>query len=321
MSTIDKKQILFMEPVLKENIWGGRRLAEEFHYTSSEEHIGECWAVSAHPHGDCVIREGAYQGYTLSRLYAEHRELFGHLRSEEFPLLVKIIDAKENLSIQVHPDDAYVQAHGEGTLGKTECWYVMDCPENASLVIGHHAQSREELEKVIRENRYEEWIRQVPVRKGDIIQITPGTVHAIKSGFLILETQQSSDITYRVYDYGRLSGGKPRQLHVQQSLEVIQVPDAGAEKRISHTDGLPENQPNLLIECDYYRVWKLSVKGETSFEQNQPFLILNVVSGSGVIDGREVKRGDNMLLPYGYGRTELSGEMELIMSAAVEKGK
>ena len=306
--------ILFLEPVLKENVWGGRRLVTEFPYHAEGGHIGECWAISAHPHGDGVVKEGEYAGTTLSGLYREHRELFGNLEAEEFPLLVKIIDAETDLSIQVHPDDAYAREHEGVPYGKTECWYVMDCPEDAALVIGHHARTRQELADLIAQDRYEELIRQVPVRKGDFLQIEPGTVHAIKGGFLILETQQSSDITYRVYDYGRLVDGKPRQLHVQQSIDVINVPDEADTKALRHTDGLPENRLNLLEECSHYKVWKLDLKGSFAFEQKYPLLILSVLEGSGTVDGRKVGKGDHMLFTCGHGGVTLEGELEAILS-------
>ncbi len=306
--------ILFLEPVLKENVWGGRRLVTEFPYHAEGGHIGECWAISAHPHGDGVVKEGEYAGTTLSGLYREHRELFGNLEAEEFPLLVKIIDAETDLSIQVHPDDAYAREHEGVPYGKTECWYVMDCPEDAALVIGHHARTRQELADLIAQDRYEELIRQVPVRKGDFLQIEPGTVHAIKGGFLILETQQSSDITYRVYDYGRLVDGKPRQLHVRQSIDVINVPDEADTKALRHTDGLPENRLNLLEECSHYKVWKLDLKGSFAFEQKYPFLILSVLEGSGTVDGRKVGKGDHMLFTCGHGGVTLEGELEAILS-------
>lgn len=312
------KEMLFLEPVLKECVWGGRRLVTEFPYHAKGEHIGECWAVSAHPHGDCTVSEGTYAGMTLSQLYAQHRELFGGIKAVEFPLLVKIIDARENLSIQVHPDDLYARTHEGCPFGKTECWYVMDCPDNASLIIGHHAKTREELEERISEGDYEGLIREVPVKKGDFLQIVPGTVHAIRGGFLILETQQSSDITYRVYDYGRLVGGKPRQLHVRQSIDVINVPDEADKKALLHTDGQPENALNLLVECDYYKVFRLKVRGAFRLSMEAPFLIVSVLDGNGTIDGREVKKGTHLLLPAGYGDAQLCGDMELILSTVKE---
>ena len=310
----NNKEIIFLKPQLKDVVWGGSKLRDEFGYEGAGENTGECWGISAHPNGDDEIINGRFQGMTLSALYKEHREVFGGISSEEFPLLVKIIDAKQDLSIQVHPDDSYVKEHENCPYGKTECWYVMDCPEGAELVIGHNAKTREELADMIHEGRYEELIKNVPVRKGDFLQITPGTVHAIKGGFTILETQQSSDITYRVYDYGRLVNGKERPLHVQQSIDVITVPDRAGEEALSHTDGLPENTLNELISCEYYTVWKLQVAGETAVEQKYPFLLASVLNGSGTLDGVPVKKGDHFILPAGYGRAELTGDMELILS-------
>ncbi len=313
------KEIISLEPVLKECVWGGNRLVTEFPYKADSDAIGECWAISAHPHGDCKITEGRHKGMTLSQLYKEQKELFGNLNYEEFPLLVKIIDAKGDLSIQVHPDDEYAQTKEGVPFGKTECWYIMDCEEDATLVIGHHAQTKEELVKMIEENRYEELIRQIPVQKGDMIQIDPGTVHAIKGGFLILETQQNSDITYRVYDYNRMVDGKPRQLHVAQSIDVINVPDETYKTAITKASAVKANEMTLLTESDYYKVWKLDVKDEVTIAQEYPFLILSVLEGAGVIEGRFVKKGDHMLVPNGYGSISFLGDMEIMASTAKDR--
>lgn len=311
---MDKKEIIFLKPQLKDVVWGGEKLRDEFGYEGAGDFTGECWGISAHPNGDCEIINGTYKGMTLSALYKEHREVFGGITAEEFPLLVKIIDAKQNLSIQVHPDDAYVKEHESCPYGKTECWYVMDCPENASLVIGHHAKTREELKAMIHEGRYDELIKEVSVKKGDFLQITPGTVHAIKGGFTILETQQSSDITYRVYDYGRLVDGKERPLHVQQSIDVITVPDKAGEEALSHTDGLAADTMNLLIACEFYKVWKLTLQNTVKVEQQYPFLLASVLNGEGNVDGVAVKKGDHFILPAGYGEAVFTGNMELILS-------
>ncbi|MCI9663826.1 MAG: class I mannose-6-phosphate isomerase [Lachnospiraceae bacterium] len=309
------KSILFLEPVFKQMIWGGRQLADQFGYEIPGGNTGECWAVSAHPNGDCVVREGAYQGKTLSQLWKEEPGLFGNSDLDRFPLLVKIIDAKDDLSIQVHPDDAYAGENENGSLGKTECWYILDCPEGASLVVGHNAGSRQELQEMIEQERWGELIREIPVKKGDFIQINPGTVHAIKGGLMILETQQNSDITYRVYDYGRLTDGKPRQLHVKQSIDVITVPAPSAADSVKSALALPENTLNELISCDYYTVWKLDVAGVMSFEQTHPFLIMSVIEGEGSVDGRRICKGDHFILPQSYGTAELRGEMTLIASS------
>lgn len=315
--TVNKKTrpILFLNPVFMEMIWGGNQLAEKFGYEIPSDKTGECWAVSAHPNGDCTVREGEYAGRKLSELFKEEPELFGNLPLDRFPLLIKIIDAKADLSIQVHPDDAYAKVHENGSLGKTECWYILDCPEDATLVVGHNAGSREELKEMIDQKRWSELIREVPVKKGDFIQINPGTVHAIKGGLMILETQQNSDITYRVYDYDRLSNGKPRELHVQQSIDVITVPAPSAEDSVSHAADLPANTMNELIACDYYKVYKLTVTEPVSFEQEHPFLIMSVIEGEGLVNGQMIRKGDHFILPSDFGKVDLQGDMTLIASS------
>lgn len=309
------KSILFLNPVFKQMIWGGRQLADKFGYEIPGDKTGECWAVSAHPNGDCTVREGVYKGKTLSRLWKEEPELFGNSELDRFPLLIKIIDAKDDLSIQVHPDDDYAREHENGSLGKTECWYILDCPKDAALVVGHNASSRQELEEMIKQGRWGELIREIPVRKGDFIQINPGTVHAIKGGLMILETQQNSDITYRVYDYDRLTDGKPRQLHIKQSIDVITVPAPSAGDSVKSALNLPENTLNKLISCDYYTVWKLEVEGSMNFEQTHPFLIMSVIEGEGTIDGQRIHKGDHFILPDKFGSVELTGQMTLIASS------
>ena len=315
--TINRKRrpVLFLKPVFKQMLWGGSKLETEFGYEIPGDKTGECWAVSAHPNGDCVVKEGIYEGKSLSELWKEQPELFGNSQSDRFPLLIKIIDARDDLSIQVHPDDSYAGAHENGSLGKTECWYILDCPENASLVVGHNAKTKQELSDMVHQGRWSELIREVPVKKGDFIQINPGTVHAIKGGLMILETQQNSDITYRVYDYDRLTDGKPRELHVKQSIDVITVPAPLAADSVKNASDLPVNVMNELISCEYYTVWKMQVTEPVSFEQSHPFLIMSVVEGEGLINGQMIKKGDHFILPDGFGRVELQGDMTLIASA------
>lgn len=309
------KEILFLEPVFKQMIWGGDRLGKDWPYQIPGDDTGECWAVSAHPNGDCKVREGQYEGKTLSSLWQEEPSLFGNTGLDRFPLLIKIIDAKSDLSIQVHPNDAYAKVNENGSLGKTECWYVLDCPEGASLVIGHHASTKEELEKMIEEKRWSELIREIPVKKGDFIQIDPGTVHAIKGGLMILETQQNSDVTYRVYDYDRLQNGKPRELHIKKSIDVITVPAKPVADSVLSVGDLEKNKMNELISCDYYTVWKMDINETISVQQTHPFLIMSVIDGEGEIDGRKLRKGDHFILPAGYGEARISGNLSMIASS------
>lgn len=308
--------ILFLEPVFTENIWGGTVLRDTYGYEVSGDHIGECWGIAAHDNGDCTIKNGPCAGMKLSKLWEEKPEMFGGSTKDRFPLLIKIIDARENLSIQVHPDDAYAMEHENGSFGKTECWYILGCSEDASLIVGHNAKTKEELEEMIHQGRWTEFIREVPVKKGDFIQIDPGTVHAIKGGIQILETQQNSDITYRVYDFDRLSDGKPRELHINQSIDVITVPAKAMDDSIKHMADLPANTLNEMISCEFYRVFKLNVEGTMEFEQKFPYLIVSVIEGRGTINGIPVKKGDHMIIPSGISEVEMTGRMELVASTA-----
>lgn len=308
------KEILWMKPVFMQMIWGGNKLGSKWGYEIPGENTGECWAVSAHPNGDCTIKEGTFAGKTLSQLWSEEPQLFGNAAGDRFPLLIKIIDANDDLSIQVHPDDTYAGKNENGSFGKTECWYILDAPEGATLVIGHNAKDRAELEDMIGSGRWEDFLREVPVKKGDFIQIDPGTVHAIKGGIEILETQQNSDITYRVYDYGRLQDGKPRELHIEKSIDVITVPAKSVKESVINIATDAKNTMNELISCNYYRVWKLDVDGSMEISQEYPFLIMSVVEGDGLINGQLIKKGDHFILPNGFGKAQLQGKMALIAS-------
>lgn len=315
-----KKKIIFLNPVFTHNIWGGTKLRDEYGYDIEGDDIGECWGIAAHENGNCTIKEGIYKGETLAGLWSGHRELFGNIDGDRFPLLVKIIDAKADLSIQVHPDDTYAAAHENGSLGKMECWYILDCKEDASLVVGHNARTHEELVEMIQEKRWSDFIREIPVKKGDFIQIDPGTVHAIKGGITLLETQQNSDITYRVYDYDRLSGGKPRELHVKQSIDVITVPVKPVSDSVVNVSAGKANELSKLISCKYYDVYKLDVEGNATIDvSDKPFTIMSVVTGEGSIDGHGLTKGDHFILPCGYDVATFEGCMEIIAST-VAKG-
>lgn len=310
----NRTEILFLEPVCTENIWGGNRLKREFHYPSAGEQTGECWGISAHPNGDGKIKNGTYAGMHLSEVWKAHPQLFGSDGTGEFPLLAKIIDAREDLSIQVHPDDSYAKEHENGANGKTECWYILDCEKPASLIIGHHAKTKEQLAQMIEEDKWSELLREVPVEKGDFIPIEPGTVHAIKGGCLIFETQQNSDVTYRLYDYGRLSNGKPRELHLGKSMDVIQVPAKETDQCIVSAGALPKNQMHQLLDCAYFTIFKIETEGEAKLEQAYPFLAVSVLEGSGWIDDQPIKKGDHFILPSSYGTFCLKGDMMLMAS-------
>jgi len=307
------KKILKLVPIFQEKIWGGRRLQKVFGYEIPSDRTGECWAISGHPNGDCLVDDWEFAGKTLSQLWREERQLFGNIEGADFPLLVKIIDARDDLSIQVHPDDSYAAIHENGSLGKTECWYVLDCDEDATIIIGHNAATKEEMAEMVANDQWDALLRQVPIHKGDFFQIDPGCLHAIKAGTLILGTQQSSDVTYRFYDYGRLENGKPRQLHIEKSLAVTKAPFTVSSQK-PDTIRIPGGVLTHLVTCPYYSVYRASIHGTVSLNWDQPFVNVSILSGSGKLDDLEVAKGDHLLICANYGEMNISGDLELIYS-------
>ncbi len=305
--------ILKMQPIFQDKIWGGDRLRTVFDYEIPTDTTGECWAISGHPGGDCAIANPEYAGETLGSLWKKHPELFGNTTGDIFPLLIKIIDAKDDLSIQVHPDDAYAGVNENGSLGKTECWYVLDCDEGATIIVGHNASSKEEMAQMVAEGRWNALLRQIPIHKGDFFQIDPGCLHAIKGGTLILETQQSSDVTYRFYDYGRLQDGKPRQLHIEKSLAVTTAPfvPASPEQEVFRNG---DAKVTHLVSCQYYSVYRCELSGKARWNWEKPFVNISILSGQGTLDGTPVKKGDHLLLTANYGPMQAEGDLEFIYS-------
>ncbi len=305
--------ILKMKPIFQEKIWGGNRLHTVFGYDIPSDETGECWAISGHSGGDCAIANPEFAGETVGSLWKKRPDLFGNTAGDIFPLLIKIIDAKDDLSIQVHPDDAYAAVHENGSLGKTECWYVLDCDEGATIIVGHNAASTEEMAQMVAENRWSELLREIPIHKGDFFQIDPGCLHAIKGGTLILETQQSSDVTYRFYDYGRLQDGKPRKLHIAESLAVTKAPFVPtAPVQDSFTVG--DAHVTHLVTCPYYSVYRAELSGKAVWNWDKPFVNVSILSGEGTMDGTPVKKGDHLLLTANYGEMTVEGQLEFIYS-------
>lgn len=307
------KKILHLEPVLHEKIWGGTELRDQFGYAIPSDHTGECWAISGHPNGDCRVTNPEFGGQTLGQLFRTRRELFGNIPGEVFPLLVKIIDARQDLSIQVHPDDAYAKVHENGSLGKTECWYVLDSKPGTTVIIGHNAGTREEMRQMVAEGKWNQLLRQVPLRKGDFFQINPGCLHALKGGSLILETQQSSDVTYRFYDYDRLENGKKRELHIEKSLDVTTVPFV-PDRTVPETETVGDAGITHLVTCPFYSVYRAVLHGTAGLTFRAPFVNVSIIGGEGTLDGEPVKKGDHMVLTANYGPCRLEGNMELVYS-------
>lgn len=306
--------VLKMKPVFKEMIWGGHKLRDVYGYDIPSDHTGECWAISAHKNGDCIIADGEFEGRTLSWLFENHRELFGNIEGDQFPLLVKIIDAKNDLSVQVHPDDAYAKAN-EDSLGKTECWYVLQAEEGTKMVMGHHAKTKEEFVKAIHEDDYDNLLNSFEIKEGDFFYIPSGTLHAICSGSLIYEAQQSSDITYRVYDYHRKDAdGKERQLHVKQSIDVTKVPSDNDRRQEFVRTELVHGEKTRYVASEFFKVDKYEMEGENVIKNDAPFQMVSVLNGEGTMDGNTIKKGEHFVICSDQEETKFCGSLELMIT-------
>lgn len=306
--------VLKMKPVFKEMIWGGHKLRDVYGYDIASDNTGECWAISAHKNGDCLIADGEFEGKSLSWLFDNHRELFGGIEGNQFPLLVKIIDAKNDLSVQVHPNDEYAGEH-EHSLGKTECWYVLQADEGTNMVMGHHAKTKEEFVKAIEEDDYDNLLNKFQIKKGDFFYIPSGTLHAICSGSLIYEAQQSSDITYRVYDYHRKDkDGHERQLHVQQSIDVTNISaDADQQKEFVSVP-LENGTRTCMVESEFFKVYSYKMTGKNTVANDAPFQMVSVIDGEGTLNGDAVKKGDHFVICSDQKETNFDGNMEVMIT-------
>lgn len=313
---------LKFKPVMKNNVWGGRAL-EQYHYRLPEGPIGEGWMIGDHPNGTTVVANGVLADTGLDEI----RERFGvsvlgnkgvSAKNGRFPLLVKLLDCNDDLSIQVHPDDRY---HGlpPGELGKTEMWYILAAEPGAKIVYGlQPGVTRDELEMAIHNNRVMDCVQVVSVEAGDSFYIPAGTVHALGAGILVAEVQQNSDTVYRLYDYDRLGlDGKPRELHIEHSLEAISYGPTGATRM--KTDPTTRNQWSNLVYSPFFITEKGIVSGKWELETDEDsFQILLICSGAGFIRwGREslsINAGECLLLPASLGNYVLTGDMTVLRS-------
>ncbi|PFJ09058.1 mannose-6-phosphate isomerase [Bacillus cereus] len=312
------KEPLFFAPVFKERIWGGTKLTS-FGYEIPSERTGECWAFAAHQNGQSIVKNGKYEGLSLGELWEEHRDLFGNVEGDRFPLLTKILDANRDLSVQVHPNDEYARTHENGELGKTECWYIIDCKEDAEIIYGHHAKTKQELVDMIKKEEWDELLQRVKVKPGDFFFVPSGTVHAIGEGILILETQQNSDTTYRLYDYNRRDlEGNLRELHLEKSIEVTETPFVSNQQAVQY-EKVGDLNITSFVECPYFFMKKWELNGSVSLKQQKPFLLVSVINGEGELmshdEKHSFKKGDHFILPNEFGEYQLVGNAEFIIAS------
>lgn len=313
-----------LEAPLKDYLWGGTRLKDEYGKKTNLDKVAESWELACHKDGKSKIVNGEAAGLFLEDwLAGQDKSVLGTNAASfpYFPLLIKLIDAKGDLSVQVHPDNDYAM-RVEGEYGKTEMWYIVDCEPGASLLYGFKEKiSKEEFERRIADNTLLEVCNRVPVKKGDVFFIDSGTLHAIGKGILICEIQQNSNTTYRIYDYGRVGkDGKPRELHVKKAIDVTKLePPTKPTTALAKIDIMPGLDMKLLAECEYFTAYHATLKGEASLkagsESFQTFTVLSgslkLTSGDTVLD---FYKGESVYIPAGLGIYTLTGDATFILS-------
>ncbi|GAX91752.1 type I phosphomannose isomerase catalytic subunit [Effusibacillus lacus] len=297
-------------PIAQARIWGGKKLKEWFS-EKQEGPIGEYWVLSGHPKATSVVVNGPFAGNTLVQLTGEFPEAYlGKSPQDRFPLLIKFLEATDDLSVQIHPNDEYARQN-EGDFGKTEAWYILDAKEDARIIYGHTFPSRDEYVLAVKEKRVPEFLRYKPIEKDQLIFVPSRTLHALLAGTILIEIQQTSDVTYRVYDWDRVDDqGRGRELHIEKAADVMIYGEPAG------TDGVDTNRRTLfenghvvhqhLVTCPYFVIEKLTIKVSAHQinlgKQGNPDIII-IANGEGVLDPVvdfepiELKYGDTVLVP------------------------
>lgn len=308
-------ELLKLGAITKKIIWGGERLAREYGKGETGEKIAESWELTSRKDGVNTIIGGKYDGMLLSDYLASHKDaVCKDWDGERFPLLIKLIDAEADLSIQVHPDDEYAALHTTD-LGKTEMWYIVDAAPDARIIYGLKKKyTADEVRTAIANGTLEELMNYVPVKKGETYFIPSGMVHAICKGILIAEIQQNSNITYRVYDYNRRGAdGKLRELHVDDALAVIDKIEDPAAVRAESDD-----VKNIIAKCGYFTVYHFENK---AFEMNateDSFVHLLCLGGNAEISynggALSIAKGESVFVPAGFGVFSVNDGADIVVS-------
>ena len=319
-----------LEPACKDYLWGGNRLRENFHIQDEKNPLAEAWVLSCHKDGESMLVLSPSERVSLPAFLRNNPSFSGSLAEKfpVFPVLIKLIDAKLPLSVQVHPDDAYAEKR-EGGLGKTEMWLILEREEGAFLYYGFKKEyTKEEVRAAIEGQYLTDYLEKVPVEKGDVFFIPAGTVHAIGAGIVIAEIQENSNLTYRVYDYGRKDkNGKERELHIAKALDVMHCTPAGRGKTV---DEEISGGCRRLASCPYFTVDRAFLReGEKLIKSvgKESFLSAILLNGQGKVQeeagGRELsaEKGNSFFIPAGSGDVSFFGDGEWLFTYLSENAE
>lgn len=315
-----------LRPSGKDYLWGGRRLNDEFEKNIELDPLAETWECSTHPDGPSYVVGSEFDGMELAQVIKIHPEYLGtrHKGTNELPILIKLIDAKNDLSVQVHPNDEYANQYENGQLGKTEMWYVLDASKDASLVYGfRHDSDKDTIRDAIKKGTLMKHLQRVPIKKDDLFFIEAGTVHAIGAGALIAEIQENSNLTYRLYDYDRMDKhGMKRDLHVEKALKVARLKSSAEPKQplrvLKYRQGVASE---LLCRCKYFEVYRMLVNTErrqiVHYQADEmSFRVLLCVNGCGTIGYKETSfsffKGDCIFVPANSVELNIHGQAQFL---------
>ena len=323
-----KAKPFLLKPVGKDYLWGGSRLNDDFSKGIDMEPLAETWECSTHPDGPSSVASGEFSGMLLSDVLKEHPEFLGtHPETKgELPILIKFIDAKRDLSVQVHPDDAYASEKENGQKGKTEMWYVLDASKDAQLIYGFTRDMNPDiLRRCLHIGVVEKYLQKVPVHKDDVFFIEPGTVHAIGAGTLVAEIQESSNLTYRMYDYHRTDkNGNLRELHIDKAMDVVNTKGSAAPKQqIRVLKYVPGSATEFICRCKYFQVERMLINTErcrdlVNFQTDSTsFQVLLCTNGCGVLleesgEALHFFRGDCIFVPADSEAIQLHGRAQFL---------
>lgn len=309
-----------MSPVFKQYIWGGDNIKKMYGKDTPSPPVAESWEISAHPDGQSRAVGGECDGMTIEEICKKYgREFYGNSMNDgdKFPLLLKILDANDRLSVQVHPDDAYAALHENGGKGKTEAWYILKAAEGAELIYGFKKGVDKQIFKTAIENgTVEDVLNKVKCNEGDVFYIPSGTVHAVGKGLVIAEIQQSSNTTYRVYDYERRDkDGNLRELHIDKALDVscFTSPE-GTEKTVGTTEFFGSTRVRHILKTEYFCFDEIKLSGDTYQIDTKGLLhMIFVAEGSAEICGRCFEKGDSILIPASIRQYNITGKSKLLL--------